>query len=208
MVFGHMATDRLRYDRMMEQAYRSVVRQALIEAAEHGLPGGHHFYISYRTQAPGVEMPDYLVARFPHEILIVLEHQFWGLEVDEEKFAVTLSFNSRGERLVVPFSAITSFRDPSVSFSLLFPPPGTEPEAALSILALNAGDAQEGETGAGQTQDGQAAPAGDAAAQGGSVEFLHSATERPPAAEGSKDPAEAPAKGAGEVITLDSFRRR
>ena len=105
---------------MVENALRSVVRDALTLTAEHGLPGAHHFYVTFRSAYPGVEIPDYLAAQYPHEMTIVLEHQFWGLEVDDNQFSVTLSFRNQAERLVVPMAAITAFADPSVKFGLEF----------------------------------------------------------------------------------------
>jgi uncharacterized protein len=87
-----VSRDLMRYDKMVEEALRGVVRQALARTAQNGLVGGHHFYITFRTTAPGVVVADYLLARYPEEMTIVLEHQFWGLEVEDEKFAVTLSF--------------------------------------------------------------------------------------------------------------------
>ncbi|HVJ54483.1 MAG TPA: ClpXP protease specificity-enhancing factor SspB [Aliidongia sp.] len=126
-----MAKPTLRYDKMVESALRSVVRDALAITAERGLPGGHHFYVTFRTDHPGVDIPDFLRAQYPHEMTIVLEHQFWGLEVDTEKFAVTLSFHSQAQRLIVPLAAITAFADPSVKFGLEFrPETAEEPEAA------------------------------------------------------------------------------
>jgi hypothetical protein len=115
-----MAKPTLRYDKMVENALRSVVRDALAAAAEQGLPGAHHFYVTFRTEHPGVDIPDFLRAQYPHEMTIVLEHQFWGLEVDDAQFAVTLSFHSQAQRLTVPLSAITAFADPSVKFGLEF----------------------------------------------------------------------------------------
>jgi hypothetical protein len=115
-----MTETSLRYDKMVENALRSVVRDALVVAANQGLPGAHHFYITFRTGFPGVVVPDFLRAQYPDEMTIVLEHQFWGLEVDDIGFAVTLSFKSQPQRLVVPFAAITAFADPSVSFGLEF----------------------------------------------------------------------------------------
>jgi hypothetical protein len=108
------------YQRMMEDALRGVVRAALIRANETGLPGNHHFYISFRTGAPGVVVPDFLRDRYPEEMTIVLQHQFWGLDVEESQFAVTLSFNKTQQRLVIPFAALTAFADPSVPFGLQF----------------------------------------------------------------------------------------
>ena len=112
--------DLLRYDKMVEAALRGVVREALARAAANGLPGAHHFYITFRTGAVGVALPDYLVTQYPDEMTIVLEHQFWDLDVTEECFSVKLSFQSRPERLVIPFSAITAFADPAVKFALQF----------------------------------------------------------------------------------------
>jgi uncharacterized protein len=112
--------DLLRYDRMVETALRGVVREALARAASSGLPGAHHFYITFRTGFPGIDLPESLTKQFPEDMTIVLEHQFWDLEVEETKFSVTLSFNGKPERLVVPFGAITGFADPSVKFALQF----------------------------------------------------------------------------------------
>jgi hypothetical protein len=115
-----MAKDILRYDKMIESAMRGVVRQAISEAAKHGLPGAHHFYISFRTDHPGTTVPDYLKSRYPQEMTIVLQYQFWGLDVEEESFSVTLSFNNVHERLTVPFQAVTVFADPAAKFTLPF----------------------------------------------------------------------------------------
>jgi hypothetical protein len=117
---------------MVEAALRGVVREALARTAANGLPGAHHFYITFRTRAPGVAIPDYLLQQYPEEMTVVLEHQFWDLEVAEEQFGVTLSFANRPERLTVPFAAITAFADPSVKFGLQFQPPSAEEAAALS----------------------------------------------------------------------------
>ena len=112
--------DLFRYDKMVERALRGVVREALARAAASGLPGNHHFYITFQTKHPGTKIPDSLSSQYPEDMTIVLEHQFWDLEVEEERFAVTLSFQSRPERLVVPFEAITAFTDPSCKFGLQF----------------------------------------------------------------------------------------
>lgn len=115
-----MAHNTLRYEKMVENALRGVLREALRICAEHGLPGQHHFYITFRTDRPDVVIPDHVRARYPEEMTIVLQHQFWGLEVTEEAFAVTLSFNRNNERLHVPFAAVTAFADPSAKFGLQF----------------------------------------------------------------------------------------
>jgi hypothetical protein len=119
-----MSTEFLRYDKMVENALRGVVREALRQAGERGLPGNHHFYLTFRTGFPGVDIPEYLCGQYPSEMTIVLQYQFYGLEVDQEKFGVTLSFNNVHERLTIPFAAITTFADPSVNFALQFQPLG------------------------------------------------------------------------------------
>jgi hypothetical protein len=112
--------DIFRYDKMVETALRGVVREALVRTAKQGLPGTHHFYITFRTDAEGVAIPDYLKTKYPSEMTVVLEHQFWDLEVTDAHFAVTLSFANRPERVFVPLAAITAFADPSVKFGLQF----------------------------------------------------------------------------------------
>ena len=112
--------DLFRYDKMVERALRGVVREALARTSASGLPGTHHFYITFQTKHPGTKIPDSLSSQYPDEMTIVLEHQFWDLEVEEDRFSVTLSFQSRPERLTVPFEAITAFTDPSVKFGLQF----------------------------------------------------------------------------------------
>jgi hypothetical protein len=118
--------DVLRYDKMVEGALRGVVRQAIQEVMKDGLPGDHHFYITFMTDYPGVQIPDYLRERYPGEMTIVLQYQFYELSVDEEKMGVTLSFNNVPERLVVPLAAISIFADPSVNFALQFQPLGDD----------------------------------------------------------------------------------
>jgi uncharacterized protein len=117
-----MAMEHLRYDKMVEGALRGVVREALTQAATHGLPGNHHFYLTFRTNHPATSIPDYLREQYPSEMTIVLQYQYYDLEVDDEGFGVTLSFNNIRERLLVPFAAITTFADPSVNFALQFQP--------------------------------------------------------------------------------------
>ena len=117
-----MSLDLLQYDRMVEKAMRTVVRDALTRVATDGLPGQHHFYISFRTEFPGVRISDALKGRFPEDMTIVLQHQFWGLAVHKESFEVTLSFSGVQEKLAIPYAAITGFVDPSVKFGLQFRP--------------------------------------------------------------------------------------
>lgn len=121
--------DTLRYDRMVESALRGVVREAIEEVIEDGeLPGDHHFYITFMTDFAGVKIPAYLRDRYPGEMTIVLQYQFYDLFVDDEKMGVTLSFNNVPERLEIPLAAITIFADPSVNFALQFQPMGDDGE--------------------------------------------------------------------------------
>lgn len=112
----------LRYDRMVEKALRGVARQAIEEVIDNGLPGDHHFYITFLTEYDGVKIPDYLRERYPGEMTIVLQYQFYDLSIDDEFLKVTLSFNNIPENLVIPVGAITIFADPSVNFALQFQP--------------------------------------------------------------------------------------
>ena len=191
-----MADNELKYDRMVEDALRSVVRRALGYAAERGLFGDHHFYITFLTGHPDVTMPDHLRSHYPKEMTIVLQHQFWGLEVGPKSFGVTLSFANEPERLTVPFAAVTAFADPSVRFGLQFDvdsgetklgeddrvvradlPPPTVKAANIRTLAPKA--------------DAEA----DAAAEAG-TETGTEAEHGPRAPDGDSD----------KVVTLDAFR--
>jgi hypothetical protein len=115
-----MATDLIRYDVLARDALRGVLRQVLKDAAEHGLPGEHHFYITFLSTAGGVKISPRLLAQYPTEMTVILQHQFWDLIVTDDRFEVGLSFNGIPERLVIPFSSIKSFFDPSVQFGLQF----------------------------------------------------------------------------------------
>lgn len=116
-------TDRIEYfayDEMVEEALRGVLRKALTITARQGLPGDHHFYITFQSQHPGVQMAASLRAQHPDSMTIVLQNQFWDLVVDDDHFAVTLSFGGRRERIAIPFAAITAFADPHATFGLQF----------------------------------------------------------------------------------------
>lgn len=112
--------DLMHYDRLAQDALRGVIRRALKIARDEGLPGEHHFYISFRTKAPGVEISPKLHSQYPDEMTIVLQHQFWNLDVREDGFSVDLTFNKIPEKLVIPYSAVQGFFDPSVQFGLQF----------------------------------------------------------------------------------------
>src|SRR5947208_1966012 len=126
-----MAQDFFDYPKMVETALRGVVHETLARTRREGLRGDHHFYLSFRTNAPGVNIPDYLLAKYPEEMTIVLQHQFWGLEVREQDFSITLSFQNRPEQLTIPFAAVVSFADPSVNFALQFDIAAAKPPHAL-----------------------------------------------------------------------------
>jgi hypothetical protein len=141
-----MATDHIRYDVLARDALRGVLRRVLADAAEHGLPGEHHFFITFLSTAPGVKLSPRLLAQYPEEMTIILQHQFWDLAVMDDRFEVGLSFGGIPERLVIPFAAIKSFFDPSVQFGLQFETsdaaaepataePAAAPAASLSALA-------------------------------------------------------------------------
>jgi uncharacterized protein len=126
-----MATDHIRYDVLARDALRGVLRRVLTDAAEHGLPGEHHFFITFMSTAEGVKLSPRLLAQYPEEMTVILQHQFWDLTVTEDRFEVGLSFGGIPERLVVPFNSIKSFFDPSVQFGLQFEPAdAAEPPAA------------------------------------------------------------------------------
>jgi hypothetical protein len=176
-----MADDPLRYDRMVERALRNVVRDALRETAANGLPGAHHFYITFRTGHAGVVMPEWLRASYPEDITIVLQYQFWGLEAEDDRFQVTLSFNGRNERLEVPYEAITAFADPSVKFGLQF-------------------DSAKGELKPG---------AESAPAQGSGQKPVQGPLQTPALPGAAKTSAEDTGDGeAAKVVTLDAFRKK
>ena len=113
---------RFDYEALVQKSLRGVVKESLKEVLEHGFIGNHHFYITFETNRPDVEMPDSLREKHPEEITIVLQHQFWDLVVTDEFFSITLSFNDRHENVKVPYCAIVSFLDPSVKFGLQFVP--------------------------------------------------------------------------------------
>jgi hypothetical protein len=114
--------DQFNYPKMVDAALRGVVRTALQQVRDEGLRGNHHLYVSFLTHFPGVVVADYLREKYPKEMTIVLQHQFWDLEVSDETLDLTLSFNKVPERLIIPFDAMTGFADPSVQFGLQFQP--------------------------------------------------------------------------------------
>lgn len=151
-----MDADPYQYEAWIEDALRSVVRRALGQVATQGLPGNHHFYITFKTGGAGVGIPAHLKAEYPEEMTIVLQHQFERLAVEDDRFAVTLRFRGKPERLTIPFHAISAFADPSVDFGLqlkthppataeVVPAPAAPPEAKDAPAAPKDDDAKPGE---------------------------------------------------------------
>ena len=158
-----MDQDPFQYDIWIEEALKGVIRRSLDYAAENGLPGEHHFYLSYRTDVEGVEIPAYLKVEHPEEMSIVLQHQFDELIVNEDAVWVTLKFNGKPERLRIPFDAMISFADPSVNFGLQLKM-SNEPESELHLDASAAQNFDADALGAtdDKAEDGDAPAVGQA----------------------------------------------
>ncbi len=127
-------TPTIDYETLVQESLRNVIKETLTTVAKDGLPGKHHFYISFKTDYPGVDIPDYLLEEYPEDITIVLQYEYWDLEVQSDSFSVTLCFNDVHERLNVPFGAVVSFVDPSVKFGLQFAPAELDEDAELVQL--------------------------------------------------------------------------
>ena len=178
-----MATDYIRYDILAQAALRGVVRTVLADVAKKGLPGEHHFKITFATASPGVRLSQRMRGQYPDAMTIVLQHQFWDLTVDDDGFEVGLSFGGIPERLAVPFDAVTAFFDPAVQFGFQF-------EALDKQAAEQPGTAAE-------------APASRPAA----VEKGDAALPAP-AHVAPAEPAPNEKSGGGEVVRLDRFRKK
>ena len=192
-----MGKDLIGYSALVENGLRSVVREALRRIAAEGWPGTHHAYITFNTAAPGVELPDSLLARYPDELTIVLQHQFWDLEVEDDLFAVTLSFNKVGQRVVVPFAALTSYADPSVKFGLQF---GDAPEVGGEVAPEVGGEV------APEARRKRVPPE----ARGDKAPSEVGGDKVPPEADGAEAGEEesAPEAGGEKVVALDLFRKK
>jgi hypothetical protein len=202
-------TDLIRYDLLEQDALRGVVRKVMSDVARNGLPGEHHFYVSFRTHAPGVRISNRLRERHPDEMTIVLQHQFWDLGVTEHTFEVGLSFGGVPERLLVPFDALSGFWDPSVQFGLKFE-------------SNEAGEAALAEAGEPPAADGLAPPEPDGGRLAATGETASGNDAEPtvmtpkPAARSKKQAAVPPAADApdakgeagAEVLSLDAFRKK
>jgi hypothetical protein len=199
------------YEALAQGAMRGIVRTVLVRVAQSGLPGEHHFYIAFRTDAPGVVLSKRLKEKYPEEMTVVLQHRFWDLVVSEDRFEVKLTFDSVPERLVVPFSAIKVFFDPSVPYGLQFD-------------EIQSADAASGESprparktsGGGPDRvpalsEGQRAEKKPRAPRRAQAE--KSAAERPAAADkpAARHPPKAAEPGAApgpKVVSIDAFRKK
>ena len=203
-----MAVDHIRYDLLAQEALREgVVRRVLTDAARNGLPGDHHFFVTFDTRTPGVSMSARLLAQYPLELTIVLQHQFWDLAVTEEGFEVGLSFNGIPERLTVPFRAIRGFFDPSVEFGMKFEMDPPDTDAAADATAASAGFSPPvGAPGTGTTR----LPAASLGIAPAVAEVPEVGPGAGSGAQGQDEPAPdggAPSQG-GEVVRLDRFRKK
>jgi hypothetical protein len=187
--FRHAMNDRFHYDALVDDALRSVVRRVLTQVADKGLPGSHHFYISFRSTDPGVQLPDYLRAKYPEEMTIVLQHQYWDLILNEDSFEVTVSFNKQQERIKVPFAALSAFVDPSVRFGLQFD-----------------GKNKIGATDKTETAPATPLPAPEKRPSLGAPAAGEAKPEATPAV--AADPAAKPEDPASKIIKLDTFRKK
>ena len=143
-----MDPDNIDYPAILQDALRDAVRQVLEQVAEHGLPGEHHFFIGFHTGFPGVQVPRFLRDQYPEELTIILQHQFWELEVTPDDFSVVLLFGGQRQRLVVPFAALTAFADPSADFGLRFEASAQEeasPEPAAEAAEPSPGPERSGD---------------------------------------------------------------
>ncbi|MBL8574317.1 MAG: Stringent starvation protein B [Hyphomicrobiaceae bacterium] len=212
-----MSQDQIRYDVLVQEALKSVVRKVLTEVMQTGLPGEHHFYISFDTQHPGVKISSRLRQRYPDEMTIVLQHQYWDLGVSDTQFEVNLSFGNVPERLVVPFSAVKGFFDPSVQFGLQFEVhrEGAEErkEPVIGVPPAQSSGAVRGPVSVTSAAIGDVDTHQDAKPEPKAVPKAEPkpeiAAEAPKAApEADKQDTAADKPAAATVVSLDAFRKK
>jgi hypothetical protein len=184
-----MPVDHIRYDILAQDALRGLVRRVLTDAGKKGLPGDHHFFVTFKTRHEGVRLSQRLRDQYPDEMTIVLQHQFWDLKITEEAFEVGLSFSGVAERLFVPFEAISAFADPSVQFALQF-----------ETLVETAEDGDEAPAPLRAVEKPAAAKSSDKS-KAAKLEPVRDAAE-------SDEPDGPPDKPSGEVVRLDRFRKK
>jgi len=208
-----MIRGRIPYDVLVQNALRQVVRHVLADVSRNGLPGDHHFFITFSTHMAGVSVSSRLRERYPDHMTIVLQHQFWDLQVEEDYFAVTLSFGDVAEKLIIPFAAVRAFYDPVAAFEAAFeaanqheeekggesqgdvvPLPGTDDKSG-KIAILNKSELSE------ETKTLLPAASGP----------WHNA-EKSKKMDGTESGAQADQKAAdhqgGDVVSLDAFRKK
>jgi hypothetical protein len=202
-----MAVDHIRYDLLTQQALRAVVRRVLSDVAKSGLPGEHHFYVTFDTRAPGVKLSARMREQYPEEMTIVLQHQFWDLAVSDAHFEVALSFNGISEKLHVPLDAIKGFFDPSVQFGLQFE---TQTEGKDAPAEQPAAAAVVEEPKAAKPRRKPVAAEPEAPAAVGPAEPAKAAPKAPaPVLVGGTDnPEPDKPSGGAEVVRLDRFRKK
>lgn len=203
-----MAVDHIRYDILAQEALRGVVRTVLADTAKNGLPGDHHFYITFDTRADGVRVPPRLKSQFPEVMTIVLQHQFWDLGVGETGFEVGMSFGGIPERLAVTFASIKEFVDPSVPFGFKFEPqpePAATLEAPASAVPATTTDARPP-----AELKSQAKPEARQEPKHTRTTPAIAAVSTPegPPAEAPRDDGPHKPAGGGEVVRLDRFRKK
>ena len=203
-----MPVDHIRYDILAQDALRGLVRRVLTDAAKKGLPGEHHFFITFDTQHDAVRLSPRLREQYPDEMTVVLQHQFWDLKITDEAFEVGLSFSGVAERLYIPFEAITAFADPSVQFALQFetlteaPEEGVEAPAPLRSVdkPATAKPADRSSADKSSTDKSKTKPE--------PVRSVPTAGRSAAPASSTDDPDGPPDKPGGEVVRLDRFRKK
>ena len=197
-----MSVDHIRYDLLAQEALRSVVRRVLADVGRDGLPGDHHFYISFDTRAPGVRLSSRMLEKYPEEMTIVIQHQFWDLLVTDTQFEIGLSFGGVPEKLVVPFDALKGFFDPSVKFGLQFELVTEDDDEEDFEDEAEDLPAAEG------TTPFPRAAAARAARGAGSEPEVASAPESAPEADQDQDTSDTPPTEGAKVVQLDVFRNK
>jgi hypothetical protein len=200
-----MPVDHLRYDILAQEALRGLVRKVLTDASKKGLPGEHHFFITFDTRSDGVKLSPRLREQYPEEMTIVLQHQFWDLKVTDELFEVGLSFGGVPEKLVVPLEAITGFADPSVQFALQFQAIAEDDAAAAAKPAAKSAEKPA------EKAKGKPRPPARHEPRGVPAETPAAAnpSDANPSEAASADTPEKPdARPSGEVVRLDRFRKK
>jgi hypothetical protein len=200
-----MSTDLIRYDLLVQEALKGVVRRVLGDAARDGLPGDHHFYVSFRTEHAGVRLSQRLREKYPQDMTIVLQHQFDSLTVNEQAFEVGLSFSGIAERLRVPFDALSGFFDPSVQFGLKFESSESQEAAAEEPEQPEGAGAQPIPLGVPKATGPKSVVPKLAGRKSAAGEKDGKAEKTAPKKVAEKDSENA---GSAEVVSLDSFRKK